>query len=71
MWLIYASGQGVTMGAHRLFCHKAFKAKLWLRVTLLWLHTLAGQVRSISFFSSFLMLILSHAWVITQFFIKI
>ncbi|XP_062535791.1 delta(9)-fatty-acid desaturase fat-7-like [Armigeres subalbatus] len=42
-WLMYMSGQGVTMGAHRLWAHKAFKAKLWLRVLLLWLHTLAGQ----------------------------
>jgi fatty-acid desaturase len=44
IWLIYASGQGVTMGAHRLFCHKSFKAQAWLRITLLWMHTLAGQV---------------------------
>ncbi|XP_058812764.1 acyl-CoA Delta-9 desaturase-like [Topomyia yanbarensis] len=42
-WLMYMSGQGVTMGAHRLWAHKAFKAKLWLRLLLLWLHTLAGQ----------------------------
>ncbi|XP_055594368.1 delta(9)-fatty-acid desaturase fat-7-like [Uranotaenia lowii] len=42
-WLMYMSGQGVTMGAHRLWAHRAFKAKLWLRVLLLWLHTLAGQ----------------------------
>ncbi|XP_001658411.2 delta(9)-fatty-acid desaturase fat-7 [Aedes aegypti] len=42
-WLMYMSGQGVTMGAHRLWAHRAFKASLWLRVLLLWLHTLAGQ----------------------------
>lgn len=40
---MYASGQGVTMGAHRLWSHRAFKAKLWLRIILLWMHTLAGQ----------------------------
>ncbi|XP_050087450.1 acyl-CoA Delta-9 desaturase-like [Anopheles aquasalis] len=43
LWLMYASGQGVTMGAHRLWSHRAFKAKLWLRIILLWMHTLAGQ----------------------------
>ncbi|XP_058130741.1 acyl-CoA Delta-9 desaturase-like [Anopheles ziemanni] len=43
MWLMYASGQGVTMGAHRLWSHRAFKATLWLRIILLWMHTLAGQ----------------------------
>ncbi|GAB0093133.1 Acyl-CoA desaturase [Sergentomyia squamirostris] len=42
-WLVYASGQGVTMGAHRLWAHRAFKANLPLRVFLLFLHTLAGQ----------------------------
>lgn len=41
---MYATAQGVTMGAHRLFCHRSFKAKTSLKVILLWLHTLAGQV---------------------------
>ncbi|XP_055697530.1 acyl-CoA Delta-9 desaturase-like [Phlebotomus papatasi] len=42
-WLVYASGQGVTMGAHRLWAHRAFKANIWLRIFLLFMHTLAGQ----------------------------
>lgn len=43
MWVIYAAGQGVTMGAHRHWSHRAFKAKRWLKIVLLYLHTLAGQ----------------------------
>lgn len=41
---MYGSGLGVTMGAHRLWSHRAFKAKTPLKIFLLWLHTLAGQV---------------------------
>lgn len=40
-----ASGFGITMGAHRLWAHRAFKAKPPLRLVLLWLQTLASQVR--------------------------
>lgn len=43
IFLTISSGMGVTMGAHRLFTHRSYKAKTWLRVTLLLLHTLAGQ----------------------------
>jgi fatty-acid desaturase len=43
LWLIYAAGQGVTMGAHRLWSHRAFKAKRFLKIFLLYMHTLAGQ----------------------------
>nr|CAI5842798.1 unnamed protein product [Callosobruchus analis] len=39
-----ASQVGVTMGAHRLYAHKAFKAKLPLRITLILLNTVAGMV---------------------------
>lgn len=49
VFLMYASGLGVTMGAHRLWSHRSYKAKLPLRVFLLWLHTLAGQVNSICY----------------------
>lgn len=42
--LMYGSGLGVTMGAHRLWSHRAFKATVPLKIFLLWLHTLAGQV---------------------------
>lgn len=41
---MYGSGLGVTMGAHRLWSHRSFKAKTPLKIFLLWLHTLAGQV---------------------------
>lgn len=46
-FLIFASGIGVTMGAHRLWSHRSFKATPALRLVLLWLHTLAGQVKII------------------------
>ncbi|KAL0279665.1 UNVERIFIED_CONTAM: hypothetical protein PYX00_001170 [Menopon gallinae] len=36
-------GQGVTAGAHRLFSHKAYKAKFPLKFALLAAHTMAGQ----------------------------
>lgn len=42
--LLYGCGLGVTAGAHRLWSHRAYKAKTPLRLFLLWLHTLAGQV---------------------------
>ncbi|CRK94612.1 CLUMA_CG008112, isoform A [Clunio marinus] len=41
--LIYASGIGITAGAHRLWSHKSFKAKWPLRVILVFLFTIAGQ----------------------------
>lgn len=31
------------MGAHRHWSHRAFKAKRWLKIVLLYMHTLAGQ----------------------------
>lgn len=37
-------GLGVTMGAHRLYSHKTFKAKPALRLALVLLQTMAGQV---------------------------
>ncbi|XP_026471655.1 acyl-CoA desaturase-like [Ctenocephalides felis] len=45
-WMIFVgwfSGEGVTIGAHRLWTHRSFKAKLPLRLVLLILHTVAGQ----------------------------
>jgi stearoyl-CoA desaturase (Delta-9 desaturase) len=41
--LIYGSGFGITAGAHRLFSHKAYRAKWPLKVILLFLFTIAGQ----------------------------
>lgn len=36
---------GVTAGAHRLWAHRAYKARLPLRILLALLQTAAGQVR--------------------------
>ncbi|VEN64464.1 unnamed protein product [Callosobruchus maculatus] len=38
-----ASQVGINMGAHRLYAHKAFKAKLPLRIALVMLDTIAGM----------------------------
>nr|CAI5859712.1 unnamed protein product [Callosobruchus analis] len=38
-----ASGEGVTIGAHRLYSHKTFKARFILRLALIILQTVAGQ----------------------------
>ncbi|KAF6210376.1 hypothetical protein GE061_013480 [Apolygus lucorum] len=37
------AGLGVTAGAHRLYCHRAYKARLPLHLFLLWAYSLAGQ----------------------------
>ncbi|GJQ69109.1 hypothetical protein Trydic_g6273 [Trypoxylus dichotomus] len=41
--LVLASGEGVTIGAHRMYAHKAFKARFILRLGLVLLQTVAGQ----------------------------
>ncbi|XP_018576960.1 stearoyl-CoA desaturase 5-like [Anoplophora glabripennis] len=46
LWMIFVallSGEGVTVGAHRLYSHKSFKAKFSLRLALILLQTIAGQ----------------------------
>ncbi|XP_008550318.1 acyl-CoA Delta-9 desaturase [Microplitis demolitor] len=40
---IYMSGFGITAGAHRLWSHRAYKAKWPLRLLLVFLFTIAGQ----------------------------
>ncbi|KAL1492048.1 hypothetical protein ABEB36_012547 [Hypothenemus hampei] len=40
---VVASGFGITAGAHRLWSHRAYKAKWPLRLLLLFLFTIAGQ----------------------------
>ena len=43
-WLLYTmSGLGITAGAHRLWSHRAYKAKLPLRIILIFFNTLAFQ----------------------------
>lgn len=41
--VVYASGFGITAGAHRLWSHRAYKAKWPLRLLLIILFTVAGQ----------------------------
>jgi len=41
---IYTSGFGITAGVHRLWSHKAYKAKWPLRLLLVFLFTITGQV---------------------------
>ncbi|XP_049820262.1 acyl-CoA Delta-9 desaturase-like isoform X2 [Aethina tumida] len=41
--VIILSGQGITVGAHRLWAHRTYKAKLPLRIILAFLQTMAFQ----------------------------
>ncbi|KAL0881588.1 hypothetical protein ABMA27_001417 [Loxostege sticticalis] len=41
--VMYLSGLGVTIGAHRLYTHKSFKASSTLRAALIILQTITGQ----------------------------
>lgn len=41
--MIYTSGFGITAGAHRLWSHRAYKAKWPLRLLLVFLFTITGQ----------------------------
>ncbi|EEZ98125.1 acyl-CoA desaturase 1 isoform X2 [Tribolium castaneum] len=41
--LMFVSGEGITLGAHRLYSHKAFKASFVVRLAVIILHTIAGQ----------------------------
>ncbi|XP_026757907.2 acyl-CoA Delta-9 desaturase-like [Galleria mellonella] len=46
LWTIflgYVASEGVTIGAHRFYTHKSFKAKPLLKVILIIMQTLAGQ----------------------------
>lgn len=42
--LMFVSTEGVTIGAHRLFAHKTFKASPVLKAILIFAQTMAGQV---------------------------
>ena len=42
-FLSYASGLGITMGTHRLWTHKSFKAVLPVRIVLMLMNTMAFQ----------------------------
>lgn len=43
--LVFTSGFGITAGAHRLWSHRAYKAAWPLRLLLVFLFTISGQVR--------------------------
>ena len=43
-FVMFAHGGSVTLGAHRLYTHRAMKATLPLRVILVLLQTFSGQV---------------------------
>ncbi|TMW52723.1 hypothetical protein DOY81_002173 [Sarcophaga bullata] len=43
VFTIWASGIGITAGAHRLWSHKSYNASLPLRILLIFLFTIAGQ----------------------------
>ncbi|XP_054153820.1 stearoyl-CoA desaturase-like [Oppia nitens] len=42
-WYGLAGGLGVTAGAHRLWSHRSYKARLPLRIVLMLFHSIAGQ----------------------------
>ncbi|CAG2108201.1 unnamed protein product [Medioppia subpectinata] len=42
-WYGMAGGLGVTAGAHRLWSHRSYKARLPFRIVLMIFHTIAGQ----------------------------
>lgn len=43
LWLHFFSGMGITAGAHRLWCHRAYKAKWPLRLMLMFMNCIAFQ----------------------------
>lgn len=43
LFIVYSSGIGITAGAHRLWSHRAYKAKWPLRLLLVFLFTITGQ----------------------------
>lgn len=45
--LVIGSGFGITAGAHRLWSHRAYKATWQLRLILIFLFTITGQVNQI------------------------
>lgn len=42
--MIFLGGEGITVGAHRLWTHRSYKARMPLQILLIVLQTLAGQV---------------------------
>ncbi|XP_071439706.1 acyl-CoA Delta-9 desaturase-like [Hetaerina americana] len=43
LFLLFASAEGILMGAHRLYSHKSYKASWQLRLILVLFQTIAGQ----------------------------
>lgn len=48
-FLMYLGGEGVAVGAHRLYSHKAFKATFVVTLMLIIFHTMAGQVINVTY----------------------
>lgn len=43
-----AAGVGITGGAHRLWAHRSYSAKVPLRILLAYLYCMAGQVSTLT-----------------------
>jgi stearoyl-CoA desaturase (Delta-9 desaturase) len=43
MVVLYTAALGVSAGAHRHWTHRTFKAKPWVKILMIYLHTVAGQ----------------------------
>lgn len=41
----FLGGEGTTVGAHRLWCHRSYRARRPLRIMLIIGQTIAGQVK--------------------------
>ncbi|KAJ3627590.1 hypothetical protein MTP99_014956 [Tenebrio molitor] len=41
--IMFVSGEGITLGAHRMYSHKAFRGSFIVRLVVIVLHTIAGQ----------------------------
>lgn len=63
--LVYVSGFGITAGAHRLWSHRSYKAKWPLRALLVFMFTIAGQVRIFSFLFVVVdfLIIVNNSWI--------
>lgn len=44
VFIAYVAALATTMGAHRLYTHRAFRANKWIRLALVTFQTTAGQV---------------------------
>lgn len=59
MALIWSSGIGITAGAHRLWSHRSYNASMPLRILLVFLFTIAGQVCILVYLTIFMSYLIS------------